>query len=96
MKHFTKTDLEKYAGLIRKLEKEKKELESKITSLKSDIQEYMTNSSVEELDTKTYLISYKHIVQNRLDTKKLKEEKPELYEDYLHEVPSSRFTVKEK
>lgn len=95
-KRLTKTEINKRAGVILSLTKEKKEIEEKIKSLKTDLQEYMTDSNIEELDTEQFSISFKQFVQNRLDTTRLKEERPKIYSSYLKETSSSRFDVKEK
>lgn len=95
-KRLTKKDAEKKAGLILSLTKEKKEIEERIKSLKTDLQDFMTDSEIEELDTEKFLISYTRFVQNRLDAKRLKEERPKIYSSYLKETSSSRFDVKEK
>ncbi len=95
-KRLTKKEAEKKAGLILSLTKEKKEIEEKIKSLKTDLQDFMTDSEIEELDTEKFLISYTRFVQNRLDTTRLREERPKIYSSYLKETSSSRFDVKEK
>lgn len=45
--------------------------------------------------THSYRVSYKTVVSNRVDTKRLKEEQPEIYERYVKESASRRLTIKE-
>ena len=45
-------------------------------------------------ETEKYNISWIDTVQNRIDSKKLKAENPDIYNGYLNEVHSKRFTVK--
>lgn len=45
-------------------------------------------------ETEKYKISWIDTVQNRIDSKKLKAENPDIYNGYLNEVHSKRFTVK--
>ena len=45
-------------------------------------------------ETEKYKVSWIDTVQNRIDSKKLKAENPDIYNGYLNEVHSKRFTVK--
>ena len=45
-------------------------------------------------ETEKYKTSWIDTVQNRIDSKKLKAENPDIYNGYLNEVHSKRFTVK--
>ena len=41
-----------------------------------------------------YRVTWREVISSRLDTKRLKEEKPDIYREFLQESKSSRFTVK--
>ena len=71
-------------GLIKKMEKEKSVIEQKI---KLEMQE-ATNGITDE-----YRVSWVPYVQNRIDSKKLKEEKPEIYNQYCKSNVGRRFLV---
>ena len=45
--------------------------------------------------TPGYSLSWKKILSNRVDTKKLKEEYPEVYEKVIKESISRKFNIKE-
>lgn len=76
-----RVDLDK---LIKKMEKEKKEIDQKI---KMEMQDATVALEA------GYKISWSNFEQNRLDTKKLKEEKPDIYKEYCKSSTNRRFTV---
>ena len=71
--------------LINKLEKEKKTIEEKIKISMDDAETAYADN---------YIISWRLYDQERLDTKKLKIEKPDVYENYLKKISTRRFTIK--
>ncbi|MCC2491667.1 YqaJ viral recombinase family nuclease, partial [Bacillus cereus] len=70
---------------IKALEEQKAEYENKIKA------KLGTN---EVGKTENYKVSWKTQVSNRIDSKRLKEEQPELYKRYTKESKSRKFTVK--
>ncbi|MDG1603824.1 YqaJ viral recombinase family protein [Bacillus paranthracis] len=70
---------------IKALEEQKAEYENKIKA------KLGTN---EVGKTENYKVSWKTQVSNRIDSKRLKEEQPELYKQYKKESKSRKFTVK--
>ena len=70
--------------LIKKMEKEKASIEQKIKLAMQDAS-YGT--------TKNYRISWAPFETSRLDTKKLKEEQPDIYDKYCKKSTNRRFTV---
>lgn len=76
-----RADLDK---LIKKMEKEKKEIDQKI---KMEMQDATVALEA------GYRISWSNFEQNKLDTKKLKEEKPDIYKEYCKSSTNRRFTV---
>ena len=76
-----RADLDK---LIKKMEKEKKEMDQKI---KMEMQDATVALEA------GYKISWSNFEQNKLDTKKLKEEKPDIYKEYCKSSTNRRFTV---
>ena len=55
----------------------------------------MALETAAEGHTHSYRVSYKTVVSNRVDTKRLKDEQPEIYERYVKESASRRLTIKE-
>ena len=45
-------------------------------------------------ENKNYRVSWKAVASSRLDEKRLKEERPEIYAQYQRTIQSRRFTVK--
>ena len=85
---------------LAKIEIAKKDLEAKEKELKAALLEAMTESDIISIENMAYGVSVKRIeafTRESLDSKKLREEKPEIYDKYvkISEVkPSVRITVK--
>ena len=76
---------EEITGLINQLDTEKKKIEQEIKAY-MDKAEYAHNEN--------FLVSWKNSTTNRIDTKKLKAEVPDIYARFLNTVKSRRFIVK--
>ena len=72
-------------SLIKKLNTEKEAIDQRI---KINLEDASYG------ETEKYKLSWIDTVQNRIDSKKLKAENPDIYNGYLNEVHSKRFTVK--
>ena len=72
-------------SLIKKLNTEKEAIDQRI---KINLEDASYG------ETEKYKASWIDTVQNRIDSKKLKAENPDIYNGYLNEVHSKRFTVK--
>lgn len=71
-----------------------KEIEAEIDSLQQEIQLEMKDA---EIGTALgYTVTWKNQTTNRLDTTKLKKEKPEIYEAYLKTSSYRRFEIKKE
>lgn len=73
------------AGLIDRMQTEQRQIEQ-------EIKLYMQGRGVAE--NSRYRVSWKDVESARLDTKRLKQEAPEIYQDYINISQSRRFTVK--
>lgn len=71
--------------VMERMEIEKKQIEQ-------EVKMYMGNAEVAE--NERYRVSWKSISSNRLDEKRLKEEMPEIYEQYKRLSISRRFSIK--
>ena len=76
---------EEIEQLLKKLETEKEQIDQRIKLQMQD-----ASYAVAE----DYRISWVQANQNRIDTKRLKEEQPEIYHQYSKEVTSRRFCIK--
>ena len=76
---------EEIIGFVAELQKEQKQIEQEVKLFMQDNE--LAKSSA-------YSVSWKNIDSTKLDTKRIKEEKPELYADYGKVSHSRRFEVK--
>lgn len=76
---------EELVTLMDKMESEKRQIEQ-------ELKMYMGNA--EKAENQLFRVSWKAVESNRLDTKALQEQEPEVYEKYLKQTRSRRFTVK--
>lgn len=72
-------------SLINKLTVEKEQIEE-------ELKDFMGEAEIAQNDK--YYISYKPVTINRIDTKLLKEEQPEIYKKYQKENCSRRLMIK--
>lgn len=75
------------------LEERKAELEKEIEILKDELKEDMEAKGVEELQTGNFIIRWKKFISSRFDSKAFAKEHEALYNQYLKEKESRRFTV---
>lgn len=85
--------IENRARRIKELEAHKKELEAQINELKGEIKKEMENRGVEECKTRNYVVRWKEIVSNSFDSKRFRQEHPEVYQAYMTLGSSKRFTI---
>lgn len=71
--------------VMERMETEKKQIEQ-------EVKLYMGNAEVAE--NERYRVSWKSVSSNRLDEKRLKEEMPEVYDQYKKSTVSRRFSIK--
>ena len=76
---------EEITGIISQLDTEKKKIEQEIKTY-MDKAEYAENEN--------FLVSWKNSITNRIDTKRLKEEMPEVYTKFLNTIKNRKFIVK--
>lgn len=75
------------------LKQQEKQLKELIKQTENEIKNELKDA--ETGFVKGYEVSWKPVVSNRLDTKRLKKEKPEIYEQFVKQSKSRRFNVKE-
>ena len=78
---------------IKEAEAKIKELEAQIDDLKEEIKSYLTEAKVDEHNTGDWMIRWKTIVSNRLDSTALKAALPDVYKTYAKPSSSKRFTI---
>ena len=78
---------------LRELENMMEELKAEIETLKDAIKREMDSRGVEELEAGQYIARFTTVVSNRLDTTALKRENNALYQRYIKQTTSRRFTI---
>ena len=78
---------------LRELENMMEELKAEIETLKDAIKREMDSRGVEELEAGQYIARITTVVSNRLDTTALKRENNALYQRYIKQTTSRRFTI---
>lgn len=78
---------------LRELESMMEELKAEIETLKDAIKREMDSRGVEELEAGQYIARFTTVVSNRLDTTALKRENNALYQRYIKQTTSRRFTI---
>lgn len=78
---------------LRELENMMEELKTEIETLKDAIKREMDSRGVEELEAGQYIARFTTVVSNRFDTTALKRENNALYQRYIKQTTSRRFTI---
>jgi len=90
----TDRQIENRIKKIQELEAQQKELDAKIDAIKAEIKADMTEKSVDEITTANgFVIRWKEIVSNKLDSKELKKALPEIYKQFVRMSSCRRFTI---
>lgn len=78
---------------LKELEALVKEAEAEIESLKDELKAEMTKQHKEEMNVGRYVMRWKSVTTNRLDSKLLKDAMPDVYRIYTRPSISMRFTI---
>ena len=69
------------------------EAAAEIESLKDALKKEMDARGIEELEAGQYIARFTTVISNRLDTTAFKRDNSELYQQYLKQTTSRRFSV---
>lgn len=89
----TNQTIEAKAKEIKELLRMKEELETEIASLQDELKAELTERSTDELVAGEYKIRYKAVTSNRFDTATFKAKYEELYNQFVKQTTSRRFTI---
>ena len=78
---------------LQALEAQIKELESQAEALRAEIKDDLSEKGVEEHNTGSFIIRWKVVLSNRLDSKALKAALPDVFAAYSKTSSCRRFTV---
>ncbi len=68
-------------------------IKAAITERENEIKEEMDNREIEVLDLGNVIIRFTSILSNKFDTKAFKKDFADIYNLFLKQVPSRRFTI---
>lgn len=68
-------------------------IKAEITAREAQIKQEMENREVEVIDLGTAIIRFTSILSNKFDTKRFKADFADIYNMFLKQVPSRRFTI---
>ena len=77
---------------LQALEAQMAELKTQADALKDELKDELESRDLEEVRTGNFIVRWKTVVSNRLDSNRLKKELPDIYRNYLKESSSHRFT----
>lgn len=89
----TERQIENRVKKLQEIERQRKELERQEKELKDEIKRDMENKGLDELRTKNFIIRWKEIISNTLDSKALKATFPDICEQFTKPSASKRFTI---
>ena len=78
---------------LKELEALMREVEAEIEKIKDDIKKELTEQNKEEMIVGRYIVRWTSIVSNRFDSTTFKKEMEELYNRYLKQTKSRRFSI---
>lgn len=89
----TERMMENRVKKLREIEAQQKELETAAEAIRAELKADLEDKGVEELKTKNFLLRWKEIVSNRIDSKALKAALPDVYGQFCKASVSRRFTI---
>lgn len=89
----TNQTIEAKAKEIKELLRMKEELETEIASLQDELKAELTERRTDELIAGEYKIRYKAVTSDRFDTATFKAKYEELYNQFVKQSTSRRFTI---
>lgn len=78
---------------LKEIEEQQKALEEQADAIRAEIKKDLEAKEVDEIQTKLFLIRWKEVITNRLDSKALKAAFPDIYNQFSKQSCSRRFTV---
>ena len=78
---------------LKELEALVREAEKEVEALKDEIKAEMTKRNTEELEAGRYVVRWTSVISNRLDSTALKKEMKDIYNRYVRQSESRRFSI---
>ncbi len=78
---------------LKQLEREITELQEQVDDIKSEIKLKLESNNLTEMQVDVFTIRYTPYTTQRFDSKEFKKDYSELYEQYIKETQSKRFSI---
>lgn len=78
---------------LKELEALIREAEKEVEALKDELKAEMTKQNTEEMNAGRYVVRWTSVVSNRFDSATFKKEMAELYNRYVKQTESRRFSI---
>lgn len=89
----TERMIENRAKKLQEIESQISILQEQAEAIKSELKADLEEKGLDEMKTKSFIIRWKEVISNRLDSKALKAALPEIYSQYCKASASRRFTI---
>ena len=89
----TERMIENRVKRLQEIEAQQKELETAAEAIRAELKADMEEKGLDELKTKNFILRWKEIISNRLDSKALKAAPPDVYGQFCKASASRRFTI---
>ena len=89
----TERMIENRVKRLQEIEAQQKELETAAEAIRAELKADMEEKGLDELKTKKFILRWKEIISNRLDSKALKAALPDVYGQFCKASTSRRFTI---
>lgn len=89
----TERQIENRISKLNALESQISQLQEQADGIKSELKNDLENKGLDEVKTKNFVIRWKEVISNRLDSKALKKALPDVYSQYCRQSSSRRFTI---
>ena len=90
----TNAELTKALDELNELKKLEEEVEMAIKNLEDKIKNEMNKQNTEEMVVGRYIIRYTTVISDRFDTSSFKKVQPDVYQQYIKQSISRRFSIK--
>lgn len=90
----TNSELHAKVKELKEYKQLKEEAEARIAELENAIKSEMKAADTDKMNVGEYKLSLTVVTTQRVDSKKLKEDSPEIYDKYSKESTYERFTVR--
>lgn len=89
----TERMIENRVKRLQEIEAQQKEPETAAEAIRAELKADMEEKGLDELKTKNFILRWKEIISNRLDSKALKAALPDVYGQFCKASASRRFTI---